>query len=441
MSNPNLSARHIAVIGIRCGDEGKGARVIYLIDKAVKQLIRGNGEVPLGIEVMGYRWHGGANAGHTVIVNGITYKLHSVPVSIVIPGTYSLLGSGMFVNPRKVMQEIKTLEAQGLQINPNNLGIASNSFVTFDFHTNEDIANLEKAEHTSTGNGIKQTAMDKYGRVGVRFAEFLDEEACIHALEKRFPNKRVPGFDSLKSFVESYKTEREFLTPFMTLQSDALKKYGLYYKFGEGAHGGDIDVEEGLYPGITSSHPAIVPHRPDIILGAMKLYDSSVGHDRPFVSRLNPELEASLRNAWGERGTTTGKDRKIGWTDLVSAKHIIEVSGVDYLVGNCGDRLEIFSQMKHKIGLVTGYKINGKVYSEWDASFHKRQTLHEVEPVIEWFEPWDKFQVDGKLHPNAQRYIDRIQEFTGREFAMLGTGPGIDDVIELKDVFELAKAA
>ncbi len=270
--NMNAGSRHISLIGVRNGDEGKGGRAIHYIRRAVERS-RDMTDKP---HVMVYRWHGGANAGHTAVVNNTTFKLHQVPAGVLIPGAYSLQGAGIYLNPRKQVEEMNTLREQGIEITPSNLGIASNAFMTLDFHVEEDRANLEKKEHTSTGNGIMQTARDKYSRVGIRFAEFLDSSEFADALRKttfRDNNFRSHTIDSI---VEGYAAEREALAPFMVLENDIWKNPEFRYKIGEGANGGGIDVQEGFYPGVTSSQPTQVVRRPDLVVGVMKLYDSSV---------------------------------------------------------------------------------------------------------------------------------------------------------------------
>ncbi len=437
-TNMNTGSRHISLIGVRNGDEGKGGRAIHYIRRAAER----SRSMDDKLHVMVYRWHGGANAGHTAVVNNTTFKLHQIPAGVLIPGAYSLQGAGIYLNPRKQVEEMNTLRNQGIEITPRNLGIASNAFMTLDFHVEEDKPNLEKAEHTSTANGIMQTARDKYARVGIRFAEFLDPAEFADALRKTTFRDNIFRSGTIDSIVEGYAAEREALAPFMVLENDVWKNAEFRYRIGEGANGGGIDIQEGYYPGVTSSHPAQVVRRPDLVIGVMKLYDSSVGHGRPFVGRLEDRgLESELRELWKERGTTTGKDRYIGWLDLVAAKHIIDTAGVDYLIGNCGDRLQDLATRGGKVGLVTGYKVNGKTYTEWDPSFHKRNTLYEATPVVEMFDAWTRFSKDGDISGGAQRFLDRIQKAVNREFVLLGTGPCEKDVIEIKNAFNLSRVA
>jgi len=419
--------------GLQTGDEGKGIRVEGLTKKAAAQ----TPEILDKYPVIVFRYNGGGNAGHTINIGGIEYKHHQVPSGVHVKGAYNLFGEACYLDPIRAMKEITGLREKGVTITAENFGIASNAHMTLAFHTEEDAKYLAREDHTSTGKGIKQTAVDKYGRVGFRFEEFLDRETFIEILESRFPDGIGLDLTGPEDFAEFYEETRDFLNPFSVLQSDVLKRRDVHTLIGEGAQGFRLDIDRGLYPGITSSSPSITPFKADTILGTVKLYESSVGHDRPFVSQMNSELENTVREKWGERGTTTGKKRDLGWFDVVAVKHAIDCTETDYLIGSCGDRLECLHEMGVKVKLVVAYKINGKTFTSWDKSFHNRKTLYEAQPIFEEFEPWHSFvDLNGELTQNASRYIERIEQLTGREFALLGTGPGEEDVIELKNILQ-----
>jgi adenylosuccinate synthase len=428
-----MKRKRIALIGAQTGDEGKGVREVHYVQKAVENSPDPTSE---SMPVWTLRWQGGANAGHTVGWNGTAYKLHQIPSGILIPKTYNFMGEGVFFNPREGMQEIINLQSQGVEITPRNFGIASNAHVTLEYHTEDGRRDFEKEKHTGTGRGIKETAVDKQGRVGIRFQEFLDRETFIQILkEKRFPKGFPEQFGAVEEFADSYAEEREFLAQFSALQADALERHGTHFGIGEGAQGFKLDVDRGYYPGVTSSNPSIVPFRADVILGVVKMYESSVGSDRPFVGQMNPDLEARVRDLWGERGTTTGKPRDLGWLDVVALRHAIRSCEIDHLVGTCGDRMEAMAEANEPVKLVVAYEIDGNKYTDWDNSFHNRTTLYRARPIFEELKPWRRFVDDnGELSPNARTYVDRIQELTGTEFALHGFGPGVDDVIEAKDV-------
>lgn len=431
--------RNIALIGLQVGDEGKGVRTGYFIKKAIDNSWIDEISHPV---VLVERFQGGANAGHIVVIGGERYAHHQVPSGITFSGTYNLIGEGTLFNPRLGMAEIKELQKRGFKITPENLGIASNAHVTLDYHTEESIVEFNEEKRACTGKGIKQTAVDKFGRVGIRFQEFLDRNSFIEILkENRFSDGQVPnGFKTLEDFVDSYEKEREFLNGFSILQTDATNNKIFSYRIGEGAQGYILDVDKGLYPGVTSSNSAVVPFKTDVLLGVVKMYKSSTGANRPFVGQMPAGLEKYLRGLWNENGTTTGKPRDLGPIDIVELKHAVRDTNVDYLIGTRGDSMEVLAAMGEKVRLIVGYQIEGKVYTDWDKSFHNRKTLYKAKPVFEEFEPWDTFfDLDKrKLTDNARKYIDRIQELTGKEFVLHGYGADVDDVYEVKNIFELS---
>lgn len=441
-----------AVIGLQAGDEGKGKGVAYLVDRAVKDARTNKLERDsdnLGLKpVLVVRYQGGPNAGHTVVIRGTKYKLHQIPSGVLIDNTFNLVDEGMFFSPRAAVEEIETLRAQGVRIGPDNLGIASNAHVILDYHIEMDSADSKptaKKSHTSTGRGIKPTAVDKYGRTGVRFAEFLNRDAFRNALLDRAAELKKQGIEredvaDIPAFIESYEAEREFFRDFAVLRTDVLKRHGTHSLIAESAQGFRLDVDKGLYPGVTSSNPVRIPSEfisngTNVIYGVVKLYESSAGGgNRPFVGQMRGGLETVLRKAFKEQGTTTTRDRDLGWFDVVAVKHAFQDTGTHYLVSSCGDRLELLATMGEKVRIVVAYKIDGRTYDEWHPSFHNRETLRRAEPVFEDFEPWTRFVDDnGDLTPNAQIYIDAIQKYVGAKFIMHGAGEGIDDVVEMRN--------
>ncbi len=428
--------KRICFVGGQTGDEGKGKITQKTGSLAAQRVSPDLKYEKVAVE----RYEGGPNAGHTLILGNETLKLHQIPCGITIPQVYNHLGEGMYINPRKLMAEIKDLQDRGIPVHRWNLGIAATAQVILDYHVQKDQKAFKQAAHTSTGNGIKHAAIDKYGRVGIRFVEFLDKYVMLECLEKRFPQGMPKKQGTAWNFTESYAQEREFLQQFMVQQHVAQTAHGKEYWICEGAQGFLLDVNAGQYPGVTSSNIANVPNGTDTIISVVKLYCSSVGTgDRAFVSRMDSFLEDIVRRKWGEFGSTTGKAREIGWFDAVAVKYAVDATSTDYLVGTCGDRLEELHTMNEPLKMVTGYKIGRKTYREWDVSFHRRDTLGMVEPVFEEFKPWKHFtELDGKtLTANAQRYVDRIQQLTGKEFVMLGTGPAQDDVIVYKNPLDL----
>ena len=423
-------AHYIAIIGAQDGDEGKGKIVEYVLS-----LIKG--------KILSLRFQGGANAGHTLVLDYLkvkdkTVKLHQICSSIVIDNAYSLLGTGMYIHPRKLVKEIKGLQSRGFKVTPDNLGISSKAHITFDYHTGEDQANFNLEEHSSTGSGIKQTARDKYDRVGVRFVEFLDEDLTRTILRQwKFPLGFPKELGTLDEFVASYAAERSFLAPFLAQEHKLFNDPSFDFWLAEGAQGMLLSVDDGQYPGITSSNPGLPPHRPDRVIGVYKMYVSSVGiKDRPFVTEMDKESSSILVPEWGEFGTTTGKARHIGWFDALAGRYTADCAHMDYIAGTCFDRLESIARLGKKLKICVAYEVDGRRFDEWDVSFDRRDTLWRAKPIYQEMDPWDQtVEKDGKtLTPNAARYVECIEDLLHRKMAMMGIGAEHSDIIVREDI-------
>ncbi|MBI4151904.1 adenylosuccinate synthetase [Candidatus Woesearchaeota archaeon] len=429
--------KSIAVIGLQDGDEGKGKIVDYLVSRTARHVALDSSIIPCERKpILVRRFNGGANAGHTINVEGTNYKLHQIPAGILTPETYNLDGKEMFIHPRKLMAEIEGLRKLDIPVTPDNFGVAANAHVTLDYHIRDDQAGFQLEKHTSTGSGIAQTAVDKYGRVGIRFIEFLDPSLMKDILRsKRFPSGMPSAYGmTIDQLVESYDAERQVLAPFVVMEHAVTAFHGTSLLLDEGANGVGLDVDDGFYDGVTSSRPARAPREAETVLGVFKLYKSSVGTgNRPFVTRIPyPLLETAVRNATGERGTTTGKDRELGWFDIPAARYATEVAGVDCIVGTRGDSMEVFANLGVKPKICVAYDIDGKKYDAWDVSFFRRDTLYNAVPILEEFSPWEKFVEEDRvtLTRPAANYVRRIEDLLGKRFSILGTGPGREDVIE-----------
>ncbi|MFH1682735.1 MAG: adenylosuccinate synthetase [Candidatus Woesearchaeota archaeon] len=409
--------KNIAIIGCQNGDEGKG-KVITFVAPILINLADGQ-------EILSYRFQGGGNAGHTAIIGEKRYALHQLPSGIILAQTYGLLGKGMFIEPKGLVKEIETISSSGIVIDKNKLGISSKAHITLDYHLNDDQSSFNLAEHTSTGNGIKQTARDKVNRTGIRFVEFLDRDLMIKILkEKTFPQGLPERYNSYEQFADSYAEERNFLAPFLALEHEIFNKFD--YALAEGAQGLMLDLDDGQYPGITSSNPAHPTHRPDLYLGVFKMYLSSVGiGDRPFVTEMDADLQSRLIQPWGEFGTTTKKPRHIGWFNAVEGKYALESAHLDALAGTKLDDLELLAELGEKIKICVAYEIDGKRYDRWETNFDRRDVLSKAKPIYEEFDSWERtVEKDGQtLTPNAQKYVNSLEELLGKRFSLIGVGP------------------
>lgn len=425
-----------AIVGAQTGDEGKGVRVDYLAKRAVELARMLTSSSHLELPVLMVRYQGGAGAGHTAWIDGVKYALSQVPSGILIAGTYNLMGEGTFIDPTRLVKEIKNLRDKGVEITPKRFGIASNAHMTLDYHVRDDSSNSARTDgkHTSTGRGIKQTAVDKAGRVGVRFAEFLDRDGFIAALRKRFPIGPPEPHSSLENLADSYQHQIAALKDYCVLQEDVFAEDRKFVLL-EGAQGFQLDIDKGLYPGVTSSGSATPPISLHRRIGVVKFYESSIGGDRPFIGQIEDrDLESRLRDKWGEKGTVTGKPRNLGWLDAVALKHAVRGAELDRFISSCGDRMEDLAKEGQKVKIIVAYEVDGKRYDRWDTSFHNRQVIARAKPVFEEHEPWSKF-IDGNgLTKPAASFVKRVEELTGVRFIAHGYGPGVDDVLTVEDL-------
>lgn len=424
-----IMKKNIAVIGCQNGDEGKGKVETYLAPLLIN--------LAGGRDILVYRYQGGSNAGHTAIIGRKKYALHQLPSGLVIPQTYGLLGKGMFIEPRGLVKEIQALSSTGIILDNLRLGISSKAHVTLDYHLYDDQSFFNLAEHTSTGSGIKQTARDKANRTGIRFVEFLDRDLLVSILkEKTFPLGMPERYGSYEQFADSYAEERKLLAPFLALEHEVFRKFD--YALAEGAQGLLLDIDDGQYPGITSSNPAQPAHRPDLYLGVFKMYVSSVGiGDRPFVTEMDPELQNKLIRPWGEFGTTTKKPRHLGWFNTVEGNYAIKSAHIDALAGTKLDDLELLAKFGEKIKVCTAYELGGKKYDRWHADFDRRDVLAKAKPIYIEFDPWDQtVEKDGKtLTPHAERYVSGLEDLLEKKFSLLGVGPEQKQVLIRRRLF------
>ncbi|MCX6706786.1 MAG: adenylosuccinate synthetase [Candidatus Woesearchaeota archaeon] len=432
----------ISLVGGQNGDEGKGKIVEYIMSILQRRLIQHGYS---GRDLLLYRWQGGPNAGHTLVLNHLecddkVVKLHQIGSGITSPSAYNLLGKGMFINPIKLLQEMQELRSRGIEVSPYNLGISSKAHMILEYNRVDDQVNFNLKEHTSTGNGIRQTARDKADRIGIRFIEFLDPGLMKDILsEIRFPEGFPQALGSLDDFVASYAGARDFLAPFAVLENKLFSDPRFKYQVGEGAQGMMLDIDDGQYPGITSSNPGLSPHRPNLVTGIYKMYPSSVGiGNRPFVSEMSKELSSVLVPEWHEFGTTTGKARHVGYFDLVAAKYAAECAHMDSIAGTCLDKLESIAKHGEELKVCVAYEVDGERFDEWDISFDRRDTLKRAKPVYESMQPWDQtVERDGKtLTPDAQRYVTCIEDHLKLKMVLIGTGPEHNDLIVRTDMFE-----
>ncbi len=418
------------VIGTQWGDEGKG-KVIDILASRAQVVVRSQG---------------GNNAGHTVVSNGQTYKLHLVPSGILYPDTMCLVGAGVVLDPKDFIGELDEMERRG--ISTANLKIDPRAHVVMPWHITLD--GLSEAfrggnDIGTTKRGIGPTYMDKYERCGIRICDLIDpvlfEQKARSTGELK--NKIITAVyggeaHDLDAVIAEYKVYGERLKPYVAdvsvLTYEAYKA-GKTILF-EGAQATLLDIDFGTYPFVTSSHPlsggvcvgtGIGPKMIDNIIGVAKAYTTRVGKG-PFPTELFDETGDTIRNKGGEFGTTTGRPRRTGWFDAGIVRHSVRVNGLDGLAINKLDTLSGIGDLKICIGYE---KADGTKLRDFPSSLEE---LAECKPIYEEFPGFDD-DISGcrtfeELPETCRKYIERLEELCECKVCMVGVGPDREQQIE-----------
>lgn len=423
---------NIAIVGLQWGDEGKGKIVDCLSDKFDAVV----------------RFQGGHNAGHTIKVGDNTYKLSLLPSGI-IRDKFSVIGSGVVVDPIALFNEIKKLEDQGLKILPEKLAIADNACLILSIHQDLDqLLEAEKGENKigTTGRGIGPAYEDRAGRRAVRICDLLDEKV----LRERLTNllfyhnllRKSLGAEivTVEKIISELAPIRERLLSFTRPSFEIYKKLSACKNvMFEGAQGVLLDVTYGTFPFVTSSNTmsgqvalGSCMGVSDLhnTIGILKAYTTRVGSG-PFPTELNDEIGNFLRIEGKEVGTVTGRDRRCGWFDAVLVKQAIKISSVKEIALT---KLDVLDKLE-KIKICVGYKIDGEIYDYLPQANH---LWSKIEPVYEEIEGWREVTVGAKsvseLPQKARNYIARIEELCGVKSVIISTGPKREETIILKDL-------
>lgn len=417
------------VIGGQWGDEGKGKTIDILAGKA---------------DVV-VRTSGGNNAGHTLVVDGTTYKLHIMPSGILYPNTVNIIGCGVVIDPKVLLEEIDGFESQG--ISTKNLKIDARAHVIMPYHIELDglsEAARGKGDIGTTKKGIGPCYTDKAERSGIRMCDLIDENIFPEKVRENMKIKNkiiesVYGGTPLdpEKIIEEYTAYADRLRPYVAdtipLIHGALEqnKEILF----EGAQGILLDIDIGTYPYVTSSHPisggvcvgsGVGPKHIDECIGILKGYTTRVGNG-PFPTELNDEIGDLIRQKGHEFGTTTGRPRRTGWFDGVIAKYAVRTNSLTSVVLNKIDPLGGLDKIK----LCVAYKKKGKITTDFPPTLTE---LAECEPVYEEMEGWQEdignIGEFDKLPEATQKYVLRIEELIGCKITSIGVGPGREQNIE-----------
>ena len=425
----------VIVLGAQWGDEGKGKIVDYLTQKA-KAVVR---------------YSGGSNAGHTVVVNDIAYKLRLLPSGVLFEDKINVLGNGVVINPGVFLKEIAGMKEKGIKC--DNLVISDRAHVVLPYHQRLDElqeAALGDNKIGTTKNGIGPCYMDKVARVGIRMCDLMEPETFAKKLKVNMEAKNAiitklygaEPFD-YETVLKEYLAYAEELRPFVTdtgVVLDEIFAEGKNVLF-EGAQATFLDVDHGTYPYVTSSNPTagnactgsgVGPRFIDHVVGVVKAYTTRVG-EGPFATELfdTDGPGNQIRETGHEYGTVTGRPRRCGWLDAFMLKYSARVNSLDYLAIT---RLDILDQMP-VIKMCVGYKMNGEIIKNIPASLN---ILAKVEPVYEEFEGW-MTDISGireydKLPANAKKYVERLSEVAGVPLGIVSVGPNREQTIVLKEL-------
>lgn len=426
-------AKTVVVVGTQWGDEGKGKITEYLSSKA-------------NIVV---RYQGGNNAGHTIVFEDKKFKLNLIPSGI-FQAEKVVLGNGMVINPKALIEEMKFLESKGISIN-NKLLISNRAHVILPYHLQLDSLQEElKAEQKvgTTNKGIGPAYVDKYARTGIRMGEFIDSEIFKEKLQTQIIEKNKiftfynkPLFD-FPTVYEEYKEYANILKPFVT--DTAYKIDEAYHDnkkiLFEGAQGIMLDIDHGTYPYVTSSNPSagavsigagIGPNLIEEIIGVVKAYSTRVG-EGAFPTELHGDLANYIRVSGNEYGTVTGRARRVGWFDGVIVSHSRRVSGLTGLSINLLDVLTGIDELK----LCVAYELDGKKIKYVPATIKEfSRCIPKYIEMPGWKEDITRVKKFSELPINAQNYVRKIEEITLVPVVMVSVGPDREQTIVLKEVY------
>ncbi|MAE42980.1 adenylosuccinate synthase [Candidatus Woesearchaeota archaeon] len=386
----------IAVIGTQFGDEGKGKIIDFLAEKA---------------DVIA-RFNGGNNAGHTIKVNNKTVILHIIPSGILHEDKINIVGNGVVVDPKVLMEEIDELQSKEINVTPENLVISENAHIILKKHIEED---KEKNAHLdTTARGIGPAYTDKAARTGLRAIDYINKN-------EKYSKKIAPYVKNTTVLINNLIDKN---------------KKALF----EGAQGTLLDIDHGTYPYVTSSNSTaggictglgIGPKKIGKVLGVVKAYVSRVGKG-PFPTELKDETGEYIQKKGKEFGATTGRVRQVGWFDALMGKYSVMVNNLDAFILT---KTDVLSGLE-KIKICTAYKYKNKTIKEFTTDL---EVLENSEPVYEELNGWKENLTNIKdfndLPANVKKYIKRIEELLGIPVCVVSLGPGRDQTIVLKKEF------
>jgi len=427
--------RNVVVVGSQWGDEGKGKIVDWLSSEA---------------DVV-VRFQGGHNAGHTLVIDGVTYKLRLLPSGIVRKNKISIIGNGVVVDPWALLEEIKEIKSKGVNVDENNLILSESANLILPFHKEMDEIREDaagKAKIGTTRRGIGPAYEDKIGRRSIRVMDLISESNLDHRLEtvlihhnaiRKGLGKKIFKKDNLKKDLLKIAPEILKFSQPVWKKIDEFKQQNKKILF-EGAQGILLDVDHGTYPFVTSSNTVASNaatgtgcgvNTINYVLGITKAYTTRVG-EGPFPTELKDDIGEILGKRGKEFGTVTSRKRRCGWFDGVLVRQTIKISGIN---GIALTKLDVLDELD-EIKMCVGYQLRNKKIDYLPAAFEDQL---EVKPIYKIFKGWNTSTQGIKsfkeLPENAQVYIKGLEKFIETKVASISTSPERKDTILIESPF------
>ena len=429
--------KNIVVVGSQWGDEGKGKIVDWLSEQA---------DVVI-------RFQGGHNAGHTLVIDGITYKLRLLPSGIVRKNKISIIGNGVVVDPWALLEEINEIKSKGVQVDIDNFIISESANLILPFHKEMDEIREDtagKGKIGTTRRGIGPAYEDKVGRRSIRVMDLKSEKNLDQKLElvlshhnaiRKGLSKKIFEKDQLKKDLLKIAPEILKFSQPVWLKIDQFKRQKKKILF-EGAQGILLDVDHGTYPFVTSSNTVASsaatgtgcgPNSINYVLGITKAYTTRVG-EGPFPTELKDDIGELLGTRGKEFGTVTSRKRRCGWFDGVLVRQTIKISGID---GIALTKLDVLDELD-EIKMCIQYNLDGKKIDYLPASVEDQL---KIQPIYKIFPGW-KISTSGiknlnELPENAKNYIYAVEKFIGAKISSISTSPEREDTILIENPFKI----
>ncbi len=427
--------KNIVVVGSQWGDEGKGKIVDWLSSEA---------------DVV-VRFQGGHNAGHTLVIDGVTYKLRLLPSGIVRKNKVSVIGNGVVVDPWALLDEIKEIKSKGIDVNTSNLILSESANLILPFHKEMDEIREDaagKAKIGTTRRGIGPAYEDKVGRRSIKVMDLSSESNLDHRLEaallhhnaiRKGLGKEVFKKDQLKKDLLKIAPEILKFSQPVWKKLDEYKSQGKKILF-EGAQGILLDVDHGTYPFVTSSNTVASAaatgtgsgiNSINYVLGITKAYTTRVGAG-PFPTELKDKIGNILGTRGKEFGTVTSRKRRCGWFDGVLVRQTVKISGVN---GIALTKLDVLDELD-EVKMCIAYEMNGKKIDYLPAGLDNQL---KVKPIYETFPGWKKstkgIRNVENLPDKAKKYIYALEDFIGAKISSISTSPEREDTILVENPF------